>query len=177
MVLAPAGIVARMITRRRFLQASGAGLLVAPSYLDARGDADVFHVGLIADTHIIDGFYTGPEDNPEDTASILLTEERLTAARGVLNGLTPALDLVFLIGDYFHDYPSPDLEFYFANETRLDRARRLTDGFHAPVHVGFGNHDYAVPKVSRELTHELFRRKFALQPYYAIDHRVGSSST
>ena len=40
-----------------------------------------------------------------------------------------------------------------------------------PVHVGFGNHDYAVPQVSREASHELFRRKLGVQPYYAVDHR------
>ena len=84
---------------------------------------------------------------------------------------TPALDRVFLVGDYFHDYPSADLDFYFANTTRIDHAKKLTDGFRMPVHVGFGNHDYAVPKVSREVSHELFRRKLGVQPYYAIDHR------
>lgn len=160
-----------VLTRRGFIQATGAGLIAWPSFLEARSDGDTFHVGLIADTHIIDGFYRGPESNPEDTESILKAEERLTAARSVLNSLTPALELVFLVGDYFHDYPSTDLEFYFANSTRIDRAKALTDGFRAPVHVGFGNHDYAVPKVSRELTHELFRRKLGLRPYYALDHR------
>ena len=40
-----------------------------------------------------------------------------------------------------------------------------------PVHVGFGNHDYAVSKMSREASHELFRRKLGLQPYYAVEHR------
>jgi hypothetical protein len=153
------------------MQTTGAGLLAWPSFLDARSDADTFHIGLIADTHIIDGFYKGPESNPEDTESMFKTEERLTSARGVLNSLTPALDLVFLVGDYFHDYPSQDLEFYFTNTTRIDKAKALTDGFRMPVHVGFGNHDYAVPKVSRELTHELFRRKLGLKPYYAIDHK------
>lgn len=39
------------------------------------------------------------------------------------------------------------------------------------MHIGFGNHDYMVPRVSREASHELFRRKFNLQPYYAIDHK------
>ena len=126
---------------------------------------------MIADSHIIDSFYRGPEGNPEDTESIFKTTERLTAARDLLNSLTPALDRVFLVGDYFHDYPSADLDFYFTNTTRIDHAKALTDGFRMPVHVGFGNHDYAVPKVSREASHELFRRKLSLPPYYAIDHR------
>ncbi len=164
-------IVSIVFTRRRFLQTTGVGLIAWPSFLDARVEADTFHVGVIADTHIIDEFYNGPEGNPEDTESIFKTEERLRAATAALNGLAPTLDLVFLVGDYFHDYPSPDLEFYFTHTTRVDRAKALTDGFRAPVHVGFGNHDYAVPKVSRELTHELFRRKLGLPPYYAIEHR------
>ncbi len=133
--------------------------------------ANVFYIGLIADTHIIDERYTGPESNQEDTESILKSTERLTAARDVLNLLTPALDKVFLIGDYFHDYPSADVDFYFANTTRIDRAKAITDGFRMPVHIGFGNHDYGVPKVSREASHEIFRRKLSLGPYYAIDHR------
>jgi hypothetical protein len=158
-------------TRRRFLQTTGAGLLGLPSLLQAQPGSDTFRFGVIADSHVIDGFYRGPESNPEDSESIFLTSERLTAARDVLNAVDPGLDLVFLVGDYFHDYPSPDLAFYFDRETRVDRAKAITDGFHAPVHAGFGNHDYAVPLVSRETSHELFRRKFGLKPYYSIDHR------
>ena len=78
---------------------------------------------------------------------------------------------MFLVGDYFHDYPSPDIDFYFKNTTRIDRAKALTDGFRMPFHAGFGNHDYAVPTVSREMSHELFRRKLSLAPYYAVEHR------
>lgn len=159
-----------MINRRQFLQTTAAGLAL-PSFWQARPDGSTFYVGVIADTHIIDSYYRGPENSPEDTESILKTTERLTSARTLLNSLTPALERVFLIGDYFHDYPSDDLDFYFTNTTRIDHAKRLADGFRMPVHVGFGNHDYAVPKVSREASHELFRRKLALQPYYAVDHR------
>jgi hypothetical protein len=128
-------------------------------------------VAVIADTHIIDDFYKGPEGSPEDTASIRETSTRLTAARTTINALRPAIERVFLVGDYFHDYPSPDVDFFFANTTRIDLAKALTDGFAAPVHVGFGNHDYAVPRVSREASHELFRRKLSTAPYYSIEHR------
>jgi hypothetical protein len=165
------GIVSYVLTRRRFLQTTSAGLLAWPSFLDARADSNTFHVGIIADTHIIDDYYRGPEGNAEDTESIFQTRDRLTAARTALNGLTPELDRVFLIGDYFHDYPSTDVDFYFQHTTRIDHAKAMTDGFRAPVHVGFGNHDYAVPQVSRDATHELFRRKLSLQPYYVVDHR------
>lgn len=160
-----------MLNRRRFLTTAGAGLLALPSVLQAQQSRDLFRFAVIADSHVIDPFYVGPEGNPEDTETIFLTSERLAAARNAINAVDPPVDKVFLIGDYFHDYPSPDLEFYFTNQTRVDGAKALTDGFHAPVHVGFGNHDYAVPMVSRDLSHELFRRKFGLSPYYAVDHQ------
>lgn len=161
-----------MTTRRQFLTAAGAGLLGLPSLVRAAQlGPDVFRFGVIADSHVIDRYYVGPEGNAEDTETIFLTSERLAAARDALNAVDPPIEKVFLIGDYFHDYPSTDLEFYFKNQTRLDRAKALTDGFRVPVHIGFGNHDYAVPTVSREASHELFRRKFGVAPYYAVDHR------
>ena len=130
-----------------------------------------FYFAVIADTHIIDPFYKGPENSPEDTESIFLTSERLASARALINSLQPKIEKVFLVGDYFHDYPSKDYEFYFLNKTRLDYAKELTDGFAMPVHVGFGNHDYSVPDVSREMSHRLFAAKFQLRPYYSIDHK------
>jgi hypothetical protein len=160
-----------MFSRRQILQLGGAGLATLPSFLEAQSSAHTFHVAVIADTHIIDDFYKGPEGSPEDTASIVETTTRLTAARDTINALRPAIERVFLVGDYFHDYPSTDVEFYFQHTTRIDRAKALTDGFHAPVHVGFGNHDYNVPRMSREASHELFRNKLSVQPYYAIEHK------
>ncbi len=162
--------VSDVLTRRQFIQIGAAGLALPP-FWQAAPSRDTFYVGVIADSHVIDEFYRGPEGSPEDTESIFKTSERLTAARDALNGLRPALDIVFLVGDYFHDYPSNDLDFYFENTTRIDHAKALTDGFRMPVHVGFGNHDYDVPRVSREASHELFRRKLTLRPYYSVDHR------
>ena len=52
------------------------------------------------------------------------------------------MEKVFLVGDYFHNYPSPDIDFYFQHETRIDKAKALTDEFKMPLHAGFGNHDY-----------------------------------
>ena len=40
-----------------------------------------------------------------------------------------------------------------------------------PVHIGFGNHDYAVPTVSREMSHRLFKDKFGVEPFYSVMHR------
>ncbi len=150
------------------MQLTAAGLVVPPLW---QTSSDSFRIAVIADTHVIDDLYVGPEGNPEDTASIRRTSERLAAARQVINAITPSPELTFLVGDYFHDYPSPDLDFYFTRETRIDRAKALTDGFRMPVHVGFGNHDYSVPNVSREASHELFRRKLGVRPYYVIEHR------
>jgi predicted MPP superfamily phosphohydrolase len=158
-----------LLTRRRWNKLGLAAL--SASALPAQDNSGRFYFAVIADTHIIDSYYKGPESNPEDTESILHSSERLAAARAHLNSLKPGMDLAFLIGDYFHDYPSADIDFYFQNKTRIDLAKELTDGFNMPVHVGFGNHDYFVPKVSREHSHELFRRKLGVKPYYSIEHK------
>src|SRR5258707_1130797 len=91
-----------ILSRRGFLTTTGAaavlpGLYAAPSA--------GFRFAVIADSHIVDSLYTGPEGNPEDTESMLHTADRLRAARDFLNELKPAPELVFLVGDYFHNYP------------------------------------------------------------------------
>jgi hypothetical protein len=154
--------------RRKFLSLAGAAAAL-PAY--AQLPSSGFRFAVIADSHIIDPLYKGPESNEEDTESMFHTSERLSSARNFLNGLNPQPELVFLVGDYFHNYPSPDVDFYFQNRTRLDVAKEITDGFKMPVHVGFGNHDYGVPQVSREMSHELFRRKFNVKPYYSVEHK------
>ena len=158
-----------MTSRRSFLSRFGA--VAAASSVRLHAAADSFRFAVIADTHIIDEFYRGPEGNAEDTDSIFKTSARLRRTRGIIEALRPAMDLTFLVGDYFHNYPSDDIDFYFRNKTRLDAAKQLTDGFSMPVHAGFGNHDYAVPRFSRENSHKLFRRKFGLKPYYSIEHK------
>ena len=140
---------------------------VAPHPGDGR-----FYVALIADSHIIDDFYVkGSENGVEDNESILVTTPRLIAARDFINSLSPSIEQVFLLGDYFHNYPSPDYEFYFKNETRLDNARAITDSFHMPVHIGFGNHDYDVRRIPREMSHRLFKAKFNTDPYWVLDYK------
>lgn len=162
-----------MINRNQFLRVAGAGVasLAIRPFAFAAPDSSKFYFAIIADTHIIDDYYKGPEGSPEDTESIFKTSERLTSARNLINSLTPRMEQVFLVGDYFHNYPSPDVDFYFQHETRLDRAKALTDGFQMPFHAGFGNHDYSLNDMSRENSHELFRRKFGLKPYYSVEHR------
>ncbi len=133
--------------------------------------AEKFYFAVIADTHIIDRFYHGHENSEEDSISIFHTAERLTSARDLINSLNPRIEQLFLVGDYFHNYPSPDYDFYFKNDTRLDRAKAITDVFSMPVHVGFGNHDYDVKNIPRELSHRLFAVKFNARPYSALDYK------
>src|SRR5580704_332431 len=162
-----------MMNRNQFLRVAGAGaasLAIRP-FAWAAPDSSKFYFAVIADSHIIDSYYKGPEGSPEDTESIFKTEERLTSARNLINSLQPRMEKIFLVGDYFHNYPSPDVDFYFQHETRIDKAKAITDGFKMPVHVGFGNHDYWPQGISRESSHELFRRKLGLQPYYSVEHR------
>ncbi len=138
----------------------------------ASASPDKFYFALVADTHIIDNFYVkGSENSVEDNESILVTTPRLTSARDLINSLDPAIEQVFLIGDYFHNYPSTDYDFYFKNTTRLDNAKTITDGFKVPVHLGFGNHDYDVRHVPREMSHRLFKAKFNAEPYSVVDYK------
>src|SRR5262249_20061337 len=99
--------------RRSFITVAGAGAaaLAAPA-------SRYFYFAIIADTHIIDEFYRGPEGNPLDTETIFKTKERLTSARDLINSVTPKMEKVFLVGDYFHNYPSDKWDFYFQNKTR-----------------------------------------------------------
>jgi predicted MPP superfamily phosphohydrolase len=130
-----------------------------------------FYIAVIADSHIIDSDYHGQEETPEDTESLYHTATRLTAARDFINSLGPRIEQVFHLGDYFHDYPSTDYDFYFTHRTRVDIAKEITDGFHAPMHLLLGNHDYGVPGVSREFTHRLFQAKYGVAPYSALDYK------
>ena len=164
--------------RRQFnslAAASVGGLLTSKLWAErtrATASPDKFYFALIADTHIIDNFYVkGSENGVEDNESILLTTPRLTSARDLINSLSPAIEQVFLIGDYFHNYPSTDYDFYFKNTTRLDKAKAITDGFHMPVHLGFGNHDYDVHHVPREMSNRLFKAKFNAEPYSVLDYK------
>ncbi len=142
-------------------------------------DGGPFHFAVVSDTHVIDRFYVpGSENGVEDNDSILHANERFTKARDTVNGIRfqdgTRIEQVFLPGDVFHNYPSGDYNFYFQNETRMDIAAKILSGFDAPVHIGFGNHDYdGDPKthVSREMSHRLFDAKLHTRPYYAVDYK------
>src|ERR1700749_4223134 len=167
-----------MMNRRQFAALAGASLgslLTRRLWAEqarATASPDKFYFALIADSHIIDDYYVkGSENGVEDNESILLTTPRLTSARDLINSLNPAIEQVFLIGDYFHNYPSLDYDFYFQNQTRLDHAKTITDAFKMPVHLGFGNHDYDVKRVPREMSHRLFKAKFNAEPYSVLDYK------
>jgi predicted MPP superfamily phosphohydrolase len=166
------------MNRREFAALGGASLgslLTRKLWAEqARASASPhkFYFALVADCHIIDDFYVkGSENGVEDNESILVTTPRLIAARDLINSLHPAIEQVFLIGDYFHNYPSTDYDFYFKNTTRLDHAKTITDGFKMPVHLGFGNHDYDVRHVPREMSHRLFAAKFNAKPYSSLNYK------
>jgi 3',5'-cyclic AMP phosphodiesterase CpdA len=130
-----------------------------------------FYIAVVADSHIIDPMYHGREDTPEDTESLYHTTPRLTAARDLINSLTPRIEQVVHLGDCFHDYPSTDYDFYFKQRTRVDAFKSIMDGFRAPTHLLLGNHDYGLPGVSREFTHRLFLEKYGAAPYSAFDYK------
>jgi hypothetical protein len=167
-----------ILTRRQFssLAAAAATSSSFTRSLWARETAHTgsrsFFVALIADTHITDSFYVkGSENGVEDNESILLTTPRLTAARDLINSLSPAIEQVFVLGDYFHNYPSTGYDFYFKNTTRIDNAKAITDGFRMPVHLGFGNHDYDVKRIPRTMSHQLFKAKLNAEPYSVLDYK------
>lgn len=139
--------------------------------------ANCWQFAVLSDTHVIDEWYTGPESNALDTSSILMANERLRLARDRINTLSEggAIDLAVLAGDVIHEYASANPSFFLSDPTAsmasFALAHDLLSGFAIPVHVALGNHDYDVPDVPRETTHDLFRQIFGVEPYYAIDHR------
>lgn len=98
---------------RRQFHLTVAGGAFARALPTAAASDRYFYFAIIADTHIIDEFYKGPEGNALDTETIFKTTERLTSARNLINSLNPPMEKVFLVGDYFHNYPSADRDFYF----------------------------------------------------------------
>src|SRR6266478_6030564 len=119
------------MNRRNFSKLMGGASLALPAAA-AVDTSRYFYFAIIADTHIIDDFYKGPEGNALDTETIFKTKDRLISARNLINSVTPAMEKVFLVGDYFHNYPSDKWDFYFQNQTRVDIAKEITDSFEMP---------------------------------------------
>lgn len=133
-----------------------------------------FQVVLLSDPHVIDEWYTGPENGELDTASILAANERLVGARDRIHALDMPIARAFVLGDVIHEYNSLDPMFYYepSNLTAHDIVADVLETFEMPVHLALGNHDYFVPEMPREFVHELFRDKLGLErTYYSVDHR------
>lgn len=143
------------------------------------GDSvDTFRVVVISDTHI-----TGPqyvcctESNDRDNASIQRTEERLSRVVDEINAIRPAPDMVLVLGDVMHNpYYSFDPAYYDSNDTAWSITPRILDRLQMPYELAWGNHDYDVrcdgtAHVSREITHQLMRDHYGVEPYHAVDHK------
>lgn len=146
----------------------------APDAADVAADvaaATTFRFAVVADTHVIDEWYEGPESNQLDTESMFFTEERFTSARNRIRDLQTPVDFVVHLGDLIHDYPPGDLEFMAVNQTRMDTAAAILNGFGVPFHMCFGNHDYEFRRVSREDSHAFFADKLGVQPWSSFEHR------
>ena len=157
--------------RRHFLALTGGGLSASAGLSAARPARGASLVAVLADTHVIDEYYQGPEGSPEDTETIHRANSNFVAARDAINSLAVRPDVTLIAGDLFHNYPSDDPAFCLSHRTRIDEFAAIRAGFRMPVHCCFGNHDYAFGRISREASHELFRSKLALAPYYSALHR------
>lgn len=141
-----------------------------------QGPAPIPRVVIITDTHVIGPQYTTPAENsPNDNASILHAPDRLRAIRDRVNAMDPAPEAVFVLGDVVHAaHHSADVDWYEQNENAFTVAREIFEGFHMPVHVLMGNHDYELEcdgsGYPRELSQSLFQRFFGAAPYYAVEY-------
>lgn len=141
-------------------------------------ESKTFRFAVLGDTHIIDQYYVGPEGSPLDTETIFKTEERFKQARTLINSYTKyPIELAFIAGDFIHNLPEiegydkDDIQTYRDNYTRYDIAKEIIDGFNMPVYPGFGNHDYRVGTISRELTNQIYKEKYGVDPYYKVDYK------
>lgn len=132
--------------------------------------AAAFRFAVLADTHIIDEFYDGQESNQLDTESLYSAADRMASAVDVLNALDPKPEFVIHVGDYVHDAPWTDLDFYASNRTRLDIAAEIQSRLEMPLYAAYGNHDYRIDLVTREFTEELFAEKLGMPRYTSVDH-------
>ena len=130
-----------------------------------------FRIVLLADPHIPGPDYEGPEANARDTESIERARERLIDARTTINAIDPAPEFVVVLGDIIHDpYADADVGGDPSQPSAIADAAELFAGFDMPVYPVWGEHDYAVPMIPREVSHERFQHHFGVAPYYAVEH-------
>ena len=173
----------KLLSRRSFLKQSSKGLAylalntTLPNIIDL-SQRDYFYFGVLSDTHIIDDQYLN-DSSWFTNLTIHKANSRFKQVQTTLNQLDVPLDMVFITGDFIHNHPSQNWDYYFKNHTRFDAAREIIDGFNVPVYPGLGNHDYSIDKlkttdprsIRKEFTHDLFRNKFGVEPYYSIHHK------
>jgi predicted MPP superfamily phosphohydrolase len=142
------------------------------------GDAAAsFRAVFITDTHIIGPQYVCcSESNWVDDDSIEKTVARLNAVRDEVNAITPAPSMVFVIGDVVHnaDY-SEDALWYREHVNAYTIAQQIFAGFHMPVYMAMGNHDYgsncgSAAGVTRAFSEDRFKEFFNQDPYSAVDY-------
>ncbi len=182
----------KSLSRRRFLELGAAGLagmgllgcgyerrsdsgllvpLGAGAPEEAPGEAPPrrFYVAFLADTHVTDVYYEGREGNALDTETVRMTPQRLAAVRDTLNALPYPIEAIFVAGDTIHNLPFASWDEYMgASDDRFDVAAELFGGFAGRVYPGYGNHDYRLD-YGRELSHDLYRHHFGVEPYYSVD--------
>lgn len=152
----------------------GGGDVAADTAVDTTPDAPVqtpFRFAVIGDTHIIDEWYTGPENSPLDTESMWHTYDRFTSVIDRLKGLSHPVDFVIHVGDLIHDYVNADIDFMWANRTRMDIAVEMMQRMELPFRFCFGNHDYEFATAPRAATHDFFRSKLGVPTYDSFEHR------
>lgn len=138
-----------MFNRRQFTTLAGASLgslltqKLRPEQARMTHSPDKFYFALVADTHIIDDFYVkGSENGVEDNESILVPTPRFTLWKW-----SPIRKTCSIAGCRLLMRSRAEV---FRHTTRLDNAKAISDQFNMPVHLGFGNHDYDVHRISRK---------------------------
>jgi hypothetical protein len=139
--------------------------------------AATFRAVFITDTHIIGPQYACcTESNWVDDDSIEKTVARLEAVRDEVNAITPAPAMVFVLGDVVHNADfSTDPLWYREHVNAYTIAQQIFRGFHMPVYMAMGNHDYggncgSAAGVTRAFSEARFKEFFGQDPYSAVDY-------
>lgn len=128
--------------------------------VDAAEDADppprYTYIACIADTHIVNS-------DGAPARNLRALGQSLAELRYPLAG-------VFVAGDVVFELPYDTFEEYEADPAdRFDIAQEIFETFPAPVWPAMGNHDLDIGNLPREMTHQLFRKHFGVDPYYVVD--------
>ncbi len=144
---------------------------------DATPASTTFRAVFMTDTHVIGPQYVCcSESNWVDDDSIEKTVARLTAVRDEVNAITPAPAMVFVMGDVVHAaHVSRDPLWYREHVNAYTIAAQIFSGFHMPVYMAMGNHDYEVDcgssaSYDRSFSEDRFQEFFHEKPYSAVDY-------